>query len=50
MGIFSAHSIPSDTYIFDAISVFTSIDADCVGGPMKAVSDTIVGKAIPAHR
>tara|TARA_Y100000768_G_C23948923_1_gene669109 strand:+ start:129 stop:1061 length:933 start_codon:yes stop_codon:yes gene_type:complete len=46
VGIFSAHSIPSNTYISTAIDVLISTNADCVGGPMTAISNSIVGKAI----
>lgn len=44
--IFSAHSVPSETYIETAVKTMLSTGADCVGGPMSAVSDSMIGKAI----
>jgi len=46
VAIFSAHSIPSNTYISNAIKTMLSTGADCVGGPMSAIGDSIVGQAI----
>ena len=46
VAIFSAHSIPSNTYIATAIKTMMSTGAECVGGPMSAVSDSLVGNAI----
>ena len=48
VGIFSAHSVPSLNYISTAVDILIETKADCVGGPMKDVSSTFVGKAI-AH-
>ena len=46
VAIFSAHSIPSETYIDTAVKTMLFTGADCVGGPMAAVSDSMIGKAI----
>lgn len=46
VGIFSAHSIPSRTYISSAVQTMTKTNADCVGGPMTAKNNSIIGKAI----
>lgn len=46
VGIFSAHSIPSKTYISSAIQSITKTNADCVGGPMIAMNNSIIGGAI----
>ncbi len=46
VSIFSAHSIPSENYIEMAINTLLDIDADCVGGPMNAISDSVIGNAI----
>jgi len=46
VGIFSAHSIPSTTYISSAIQSMIKTNADCVGGPMIAKNNSITGEAI----
>jgi GT2 family glycosyltransferase len=44
--IFSAHSVPSETYIETAVKTMLSTGTDCVGGSMSAVSNSMIGKAI----
>ena len=46
VSIFSAHSKPSKEYIETAIETLVKTKADCVGGPMNAISSTILGNAI----
>ena len=48
VAIFSAHSIPKSDYITNAVNVLKTKQAECVGGPMDARGNSVVGKAI-AH-
>jgi GT2 family glycosyltransferase len=44
--IFSAHSIPSNNYIEIAVDTMMQSGADCVGGPMTAIGENLIGGAI----
>ena len=46
VSIFSAHSKPDKKYIETAVETLIDTKADCVGGPMNAISSTIFGDAI----